>query len=58
VVNHIGRLSVQGKVRPEDFPLSLGELTAGSEGYGSPGSTVISFFNKLKNELEKESLDL
>jgi len=47
VVNQIRRLSVQGKVRPEDFPLSLGDPPA--------GSTVITFFNKLKNELEKES---
>jgi len=50
VVNHIRRLSVEGKTRPEDFPQSLGNLHS--------GSTVISFFNNLKNELEKESLDL
>jgi HD superfamily phosphodiesterase len=53
IVNHIRRLSLAGRIRPEQFPEEM--EAPGSPGPG-PGETVITYFRSLKDELESGSL--
>jgi len=45
IVNAIRRLSVEGRIRPEDFPAAIGKE--------KPGKLVTDFFSQLKEDLEK-----
>jgi len=49
IVNAIRRLSVEGRIRPEDFLTAIGKE--------DPGKLVTDFFTRLKEELRKERLN-